>query len=156
LTGRTHADGIELETTGNITKHWQVLASTALMRPIIDKAAGTQANTAGKLPRNVPRYMNGLWTTYNWKCHGNWTLGIGLNGMGKRYADSSNHNWVSGYQVMDAMLAYELKNYAIKLNMFNLLGAKYYSALGSTTTPALAYGVPGSSRSFQISISLKR
>jgi catecholate siderophore receptor len=154
LTGRTHADGIELEASGNITKHWQVLASTALMRPIIDKAAGTQANTEGKLPRNVPRYMNGLWSTYTWKYHGNWTLGVGLNGMGKRYADNSNHNWVSGYQVMDAMLMYELKNYALKFNMFNLLGAKYYSALGSTSTSA--YAVPGTSRSFQIALSLKR
>jgi len=154
LTGRTHADGIELETSGNITKHWQILASTALMRPLIDKAAGTQANTQGKIPRNVPRYMNGLWTTYNWKFHGNWTLGVGLNGMGKRYSDNSNHNWVSGYQVMDAMLTYELKNCAIKLNMFNLLGAKYYSGLGSTSTSA--YAVPGTSRSFQIALSLKR
>lgn len=154
LTGQTHTDGIELEASGNITKHWQILASTALMRPLIDKAAGTQANTQGKLPRNVPRYMNGLWTTYNWKYHGGWTLGIGLNGMGKRFADNANNNWVSGYQVMDAMLTYEKKNYAIKLNMFNLLGTKYYSALGQNAPSA--YAVPGTSRAFQIAVSIKR
>jgi len=154
LTGRTHADGIELETSGRITKNWQILASTALMKPLIDKATGNQATSDGKLPRNAPRYMNGLWTTYSWKYRGNWTLGVGLNGMGKRYADNPNHNWVSGYQVMDAMLTYELKNYAIKLNMFNLLGTRYYSALNSTST--FAYAVPGTSRAIQLSLSIKR
>lgn len=149
LTGQTHTDGIELEAAGNLTKHWQIFASTALMHPLIDKAAFAQAATQGKLPNNVPKYMNGLWTTYSWKFHGGWMLGVGLDGMGRRFANTTNTNWVPAYQRLDAMLVYELKRCSIKLNMYNMLNAKYYDGLSGD------HVVPGTSRTFQLSLGLK-
>jgi catecholate siderophore receptor len=150
LTGQRHTDGVEFEAAGRLTKNWELFSSMALMRSNVDKASAQQANSQDKRPVNTPNYTYGLWTTYKFKFHGKWKVGVGLEGVGKRFANADNSNAVPGYQRLDAMVEYELDRYSLKLNAFNLLNAKYYEGVYT------GHVVPGTSRAIQISLGMKR
>lgn len=147
LSGRRHTEGIEIEAAGRITPKWQVFGSMALMRSNIDEAAGTQATTLNNKPINTPVYTYGLWTTYKFLKH--WTMGLGIDAVGSRYANISNTNSLPSYTRIDSMLEYERKSYAVKLNVFNVFNTKYYEGVYSGHT------VPGTSVTAQLTMSVK-
>ena len=147
LSGKRHTNGIELEANGRITDKWDIFASTALMRGKIDEASGQQANTKGMIPINTPKYTYSLWSTY--KLMPNFKLGAGIEGVGKRYGNATNTNYVPSYNRVDAMAEYSLKNYSIKANIFNLMNKKYYESVYS------GHAVAGTSRAFQVTLSAK-
>ncbi|MCX7893499.1 MAG: TonB-dependent siderophore receptor [Burkholderiales bacterium] len=147
LSGKRHTDGIEIQAAGRLTPNWEVFAGGALMRAKIDQASGQQANTQGMVPINTPSYTYNVWTTY--RLPEGWRVGGGFYGVGDRYANATNTNVVPGYTRWDAMLAYEQRFYALRLNLLNLFNARYYEGVYQGHT------VPGTLRAVQLTLELR-
>lgn len=161
LTKKRRTNGIELEAAGRITDDWEIFAGLALMDAEILKVAENVDPTTGivtpadprfegKRPRNTPPYTLNVWTTY--KLGGGWKIGGGVEAKGERYgyspasaaiptlaAGNSFHpNTAPAYARWDAMVAYEQKDWAVRLNVRNLLDDIWYDAIydnGSFTIP---------------------
>lgn len=120
------------------------------MRSNIDEAKFDQANTLGNRPANTPNYMFNLWSTYTFNfLHGTWKIGGGIDGVGQRAANTTNLNEVAGYHRVDALVEYSIKNYALRLNLFNLLNNKYFESIYG------GHAVPGSLRSGMLTLNVK-
>lgn len=164
LTRKRRTDGLELEAAGRITDAWEVFSGLALMDARILKVAeNINATTGvitygnpeyeGKRARNTPRYTFNLWTTY--KLGGGWKVGGGVEAKGDREVvnpsgagavptlNGKYHpNTAPAYTRWDAMLAYEQKSWAVRLNVKNLFDKLYYDA----TYDNGAFTVPGTRR----------
>ncbi len=153
LTKKRRTDGIELEAAGRITDKWEVFSGLALMDSRIREVAEnvnattgviTKANAGyeGQRSRNTPPYTFNLWTTY--KLPYGWKVGGGVEAKGERYgynpsgagaiptlAGSSKFhpNTAPAYQRWDAMVAYEQKKWALRLNVQNVFDTVYYDAI---------------------------
>lgn len=114
---------------------------------------------AGQQARNTPDATLNLWATYSLMDH--WKVGAGVEAKGERYGyvpsalrgtgqgqteaagavfstGSFDPNRLPGYARVDAMVAYEEKKWALRLNIKNLLDKTYYDALydnGGFSTP---------------------
>jgi catecholate siderophore receptor len=147
LSGKRHTDGLEIEVAGRITPRWEVFGSVALMKARIDTASGQQADTQGNRPLNTPPYTANLWTTYRFD--GGWRLGGGAQGTGARYASNADTNLAPRYLRWDAMLAYEQKDYTVRLNVLNLFDKDYYEGVYA------GHVVPGTPRIVQVTAEYK-
>jgi catecholate siderophore receptor len=162
LTKKRRTNGIELEAAGRITPNWEVFTGLALMdSEILEVAENINATTGaitvanagyeGQRARNTPEYTFNLWTTY--KLGGGWKIGGGVEVKGDRYGYSPSGsgavptlpgstefhpNTAPSYDRWDAMVAYEQKSWAARLNVKNLFDEVYYDSLydnGSFTVP---------------------
>nr|WP_294839973.1 TonB-dependent receptor [uncultured Methylotenera sp.] len=181
LTKKRRTNGLEFETAGHLTDNWEVFAGIALMDAKIIKAAinndGTDAGTAldvadprfeGQRARNTPTATFNLWTTYSFL--GNWKVGGGVEAKGERQgyvpsqqaantnasggvfsSGSFRPNIVPGYARVDAMLAYEEKKWAVRLNVKNLLNKVYYGDVYDNG----AFLTPGNSRTAILTTEIK-
>lgn len=158
LSKERHTDGIELEVAGRITNNWEVFAGVALMDPEVDKVADGKSDiVVGEKPSNSTDYTFNLWSTY--QLGGGWKIGGGIEGKGDRavysYPNTGatvfNPNVAPGYIRYDGMVSYVQKNYAIQLNVKNLLNTTYYESAyinGGFTTP-------GQGRTAQVTLDYK-
>jgi catecholate siderophore receptor len=162
LTKKRRTDGIELEAAGRINEQWDIFTGLALMdAEILEVAeninattgAVTSANPAlkGQRARNTPPYTFNLWTTY--KLGGGWKVGGGVEAKGDRYGyqpssaaaiptlpgETDFHpNTAPAYERYDAMVAYEQRKWAVRLNVQNLTNKLYYDSIydnGGFTVP---------------------
>lgn len=167
LTKKRRTDGLELEAAGRVTDDWEVFAGLALMDATILEVAQNYSGGVltsadprykGQRARNTPDYTFNLWTTYKL---GPWKIGGGVEAKGDRYAyvpSSSNAsqfptatggsatasasefhpNTAPAYVRWDAMVAYEQKKWAVRLNIQNLFDELYYDSVydnGGFTLP---------------------
>ena len=173
LTKKRRTDGLEFELAGRITDNWEVFSGLAFMdAKILEVAENVNATTglitsadpryAGQRARNTAKATFNVWTTY--KFAGNWKIGTGLEAKGDRYgynpsstvatqfADGSfKPNVLPGYARLDAMLAYEAKTWAVRLNVKNLLDKTYYDSLYDNG----GFSVPGNRRTAIITTEYK-
>jgi catecholate siderophore receptor len=147
LSGQRHTNGVEIEAAGRITANWEVFAGAAYLRANIDKATGQQATTLGKTPINTPAYTVSLWNVY--KFTPQWRTGLGLEAVGRRYANATNTNEVPAYTRVDGMISYEFGQAAIKLNLLNALNKKIYEGVYQ------GHVIPGATRTMQVSFEYK-
>ena len=147
LAGKRHTDGIELEAAGRILPQWEVFSGLALMKSEIDAATGAQSDTLGKKPINTPSYTFNVWTTY--RLGGGWKVGTGLEGVGNRYANTTNTVLVPRYTRWDALVAYEQSRYELKLNVLNLANRDYYEGVYQ------GHVIPGVKRTLLLTAKLK-
>ncbi len=160
LTRKRRTDGLEFELAGRINPKWEVFSGVAFMNAkILQQAANVSATTGaitysdpafvGQRARNTPDYTLNLWTTY--KLDDKWKVGGGLEAKGDRYGysptgaiptlpgDQAFHpNTAPAYVRWDAMVAYELRKYTVRLNVQNLLNTTYYDSIydnGGFTVP---------------------
>lgn len=172
LTRKRRTDGIELEAAGRINEHWEIFSGVALMdAKILEVAQNVNATTgvitsanpeyAGKRARNTPRYTFNLWTTYT---TGPWKYGGGVEAKGDREAfnpsgagavptlNGAYHpNTAPAYARWDAMIAYEQKKWALRLNIKNLFDKLYYDAVYDNG----AFTVPGTRRTVILTTELR-
>ncbi len=173
LTNKRRTDGIELEAAGRINSRWEVFSGLALMdAKILEVAQNVNATTGaitsanpeytGKRARNTPRYTFNLWTTY--RIEGPWKIGGGVEAKGDREAfnpsgagavptlNGAYHpNTAPAYTRWDAMLAYEQRKWAIRLNMKNLFDRLYYDSVYDNG----AFTVPGTRRAVILTTELR-
>ncbi|SNT00742.1 catecholate siderophore receptor [Noviherbaspirillum humi] len=146
LSAKRHTDGIELEGVGRINAKWDVFSNVAFMNAKVDEGSSS-AGSFGKIPINTPKYTYSLWTTY--KPAPGWKVGGGLEGVGARWANSTNTNEVPSYQRVDALVEYAAKKYSLKLNVFNLLNKTYYEGVYA------GHVLPGTPRALQLTLGTK-
>lgn len=162
LTRKRRTDGLELEVAGRISDKWEVFSGIALMNSRILKVAEnvnattgviTAANPGyeGQRSRNTPPFTFNLWSTYQLPY--GWKVGGGVEAKGERYGynpsgagavptlpgNAEFHpNTAPAYARVDAMVAYEQKNWGARLNVQNLFDKVYYDAIydnGGFTVP---------------------
>lgn len=142
LTNKRRTDGVEVEVAGRITPKWEMFAGMALMDPrITEVATGADPRWQGQIARNAPTYTYNMWSTYKFMPH--WKAGLGFDAKGDRYAynpSSSNAsssftngqfdpNLAPAYVRWDGMVSYEQKNYAVRLNVYNLTNVDWYESI---------------------------
>lgn len=174
LTKKRRTDGLEFELSGYVAENWEVFAGLAFMDAhILAVAENVNATTGaitvadarlkGQRARNTPPVTFNLWTTYAFM--GNWKFGGGFEAKGERFgyqpsavnADSVftngrfDPNKLPGYVRVDAMLAYEVKQWAVRLNIKNLLDKTYYDSIYDNG----GFTVPGNSRTAVVTTEFK-
>ncbi|MDP1766370.1 MAG: TonB-dependent receptor [Methylotenera sp.] len=174
LTKKRRTDGLEFELSGYVAENWEVFAGLAFMdAKILEVAENINATTGaityadarfeGKRARNTPAATFNLWTTYSFL--GNWKIGGGIEAKGERigYVPSAasaasvytngqfDPNKLPGYARLDAMLEYEAKQWAVRLNVKNLLDKTYYDAIYDNG----GFSVPGNSRTAIVTTEFK-
>lgn len=156
LSKKRHTDGLELEAAGRISDDWDIFSGIALMDPEVDEVApGKSSVYIGHRPPNATDYTFNLWTTY--KLGGGWKIGGGCEGKGERAvysygtATTFDPNKVPSYIRYDGMISYTQKEYALQLNIKNLLDTTYYDAAYING----GFVVPGIGRSVQITLDYK-
>ena len=155
LTRKRRTDGLELEAAGRISPNWELFAGVSLMdAEILEVAPETDPAFEGQRPRNTPKLTFNLWSTY--ALGGGWKIGGGVEAKSDRYAyvpnaaDASNNfidgkfspNTAPGYARWDAMLAYEQKSWAARLNVKNVFDRVYYDAVYDQG----GFAIPGTGR----------
>ncbi|MEY4516100.1 MAG: hypothetical protein RL180_446, partial [Pseudomonadota bacterium] len=146
LDGRAGVRGVELEVNGRVTNAWQVLASTAFMDSEIKKTNAITTVTAANGSKTIVRHQGNelannpsssasLWNLYNLTPE--WQLGGGAFYMSKRYANDANTLSVPSYVRVDATVAYQQKDYDVRLNLKNLTDETIYEEVsGGRAVPA--------------------
>ncbi len=173
LTKKRRTDGVEFELAGRINEDWEVFSGLAFMdAKILAVAENINANTGlitsadpryvGQHARNTAKATFNVWTTYKLSSH--WKLGGGLEAKGDRYGYNPSTtlatqfvngefqpNVLPGYMRLDAMLTYEEKKWAVRLNVKNLLDKTYYDALYDNGS----FSVPGNRRTVIVTTEYK-
>jgi catecholate siderophore receptor len=173
LTKKRRTDGFELEAAGRITDRWEIFSGLALMDArILEVAQNVNATTGvitsgnpeyvGKRARNTPRYTFNLWSTY--RIFDAWKIGGGVEVKGDRQAVNPSGagavptlngayqpNTAPSYARWDTMVAYEQKQWALRLNVKNLFDKLYYDAVYDNGT----FTVPGTRRTAMLTTELK-
>ncbi len=173
LTKKRRTTGLELEAAGRINSQWEVFSGLALMNAKILEVAQnvnpttgvlTSANPAyaGQRARNTPRYTFNLWTTY--QLANRWKIGGGVEAKGEREAFNPSGagpaptlggvyqpNAAPSYARWDAMVAYEQKHWALRLNLKNVFDKLYYDAVYDNG----GFAVPGPRRTAILSVERK-
>lgn len=123
-TGEVRSQGFELEAKGEVAKNFNLIANYAWV-----DAEVTQSNRpgeAGASPAYVPKHSASVWGKY---ALGDWELGAGLRHVRDiagdvRQADGSQP-MDDNYTVLDALIAYQFKDWRAALNASNLFDNRY-------------------------------
>lgn len=164
LTRKRRTNGLELEAAGRINEHWEVFSGIAYLdAKILQVAENINATTgvitlgnrayAGQRARNTPRFTLNLWTSYQLDSH--WKIAGGVEAKGNRLAFNPSSaapaptlsgvyqpNTAPAYAKWDALVSYEEKKWAIRLNVKNIFNKLYYDAVYDNG----AFTVPGNRR----------
>ena len=143
--GTIRVQGLRLGAAGKLTRRLSVFGGySRLDARIVDAVA---PETQGKVPLNTAQDSATLWTTYD-VGHGV-EVGGGAIYLGKRYLNNTDTVSVPGYTRWDATLAWRRRRHELRLNVFNLTGARSYDALIPSDG---GRAVPGSGRTAMISL----
>lgn len=129
--GEARSRGVELDVSGQLTKHLSIIASYAYLDAKITHNPVNQGNT---LP-NAPKNSGNLWAKYDF---GNgFSLGGGITAVGERQGDMDNSFQLESYIRADAMASYRFKmgdaHMTAQINVNNLFDEDYYDGSGGTS-----------------------
>jgi len=141
--GRARSSGVELDVTGQIGRHWNVIASYAYLDARITEDPKYDGNRLW----NVAQHTAALSAVYDFgQILGadRFRLGGGIHYVGNRPGDSANSFWLPAYTLFDAFATYETRvggqKVRFQLNVKNLFNRVYYP---SAVQPlAVAVGNP--------------
>ena len=173
LTKKRRTDGIEFEVVGKLTSKWEIFSGLTFMdAKILEVAENVNATTGaitfgnpgyvGRRARNTPRYTFNLWSTYNLSAA--WKIGGGVEVKGDRQGFNPSGagavptlnggyypNTAPAYERYDAMVTYEQKTWALRLNIKNLFDKVYFDSLYDNG----GFTVPGTRRTVIMTAQLK-
>lgn len=141
--------GVELGVTGSITHAWTVMAAYSYLDGEV-RSGSNKGNTAQQVPEN----NFSLWSTYQISKLMNLGPGVTTVGAGVIYSDdyytsSANTALVPSSFSLDALVSYEIDDWRLALNGYNLTDELNYSASQSSRA------VLGPGRSFVMSVGKK-
>lgn len=129
--GEARSRGIEIDLSGALTQHIEVLGSYAYTdTEVLKDFYGLQGNTLD----NVPRHAGSLWLTYDVDGikRSGWIVGAGVTAMGDRFGDAENTFVLPAYARVDAMAGYEwdvgATHMALQINVKNVFDTEYYES----------------------------
>lgn len=129
--GEARSRGIEVDFSGQLTRHFEVLGSYAYTdAEVLIDFFGLQ----GKRLDNVPEHAGSLWLTYDFDGEKKlgWVVGAGVTALGDRFGDAENTFILPGYARLDAMAGYEwdlgATHMALQLNVKNIFDTEYYES----------------------------
>lgn len=134
--GLVRSRGIEVDVAGQLTEHWQMIASYGLT----DAKVLEDPDYAGNSLPNVARNTGSLSLAYDFgEVNGRGDtlkMGGGVRAVGKRAGINNNSYYLPGYAIFDAFAAYTMKferPMTLQVNLKNLFDKTYYtSSIGST------------------------
>jgi catecholate siderophore receptor len=115
--------GIELGVIGAVTESWSITANYAFLDS--ETTESTNAAELGQRVPNVPEHSAALWTTYAPIPY--LTLGLGATYSGKVYLNSTNLAFAPETFGVDALIAYQFRQWRLQLNATNLFDRLNYA-----------------------------
>nr|WP_315235063.1 TonB-dependent siderophore receptor [uncultured Albidiferax sp.] len=149
LSGKRHAQGIDLDFTGRITPQWEVFGSYAWI-PVARIDVGAQgAEGQGQRPSLTPKYSGTVWTTY--QITPQIRVGAGLNFKGEQTPNRNPGFSSPSYVTADLLAEYTVieDKFTVKANVTNVTNKLYGDALYT------AFYVPGAGRTMQVTAKYK-
>lgn len=151
LSGKRHAVGFEIDTTGRLTDKWEIYGSYMWMpTAIIDVAAPTAqaGERQGERPALTPVHSGTVWSTY--QLTPQLRVGAGINFRSEQ-APNRNPGWLApGYATIDLMSEYKFnERYTLKGNVSNVANKLYADSLYT------GHYVPGAGRTAQVTLNVK-
>ncbi|WP_455918039.1 TonB-dependent siderophore receptor [Pseudomonas cerasi] len=148
-TGKTRAQGIEAEVSGELLERLQVFGGytytqTKTLKNIDSAVEGGVSNSY------VPRHMLRMWGDYQLDgALSKWSVGTGVNAQSSNYRVQGIKLEQAGYAVWSARLAYRVDDtWTVALNGNNVFDKHYYQTVG-TAAWGNFYGEP---RNFTLSV----
>ena len=147
LSGKRHAQGMELDFAGRLTPQWELFASYAyIWQARIDKSA--TASEVGTDPGLTPEHSGSVWTTY--RVLPALRLGLGVNGRSKQSPVGNAAVTAPAYVTTDLMAEYTFsERVTAKLNVNNVTDELYADQLYR------GHYLPGAARNVQLTITSK-
>ena len=127
LSGKRHAQGLELELAGQLSADWEVFASYAwTWTARIDRS--TTAAEVGTNPGLTPRHSGSIWTTYQWTPQ--WQVGGGVNARSGQSPVGNASVRAPGYASVDLMVEFAARHdLTYKLSVTNVFDRLYADQL---------------------------
>lgn len=145
--------GFEIGASGQITPEWTILAAYTYLDPEV-RQGFTDGRKDNRLKGNqisfVPKHAASAWTTYDLsglfmpKDLGRILVGTGLTYRNEVYLNTANTSRVPHSFTWDGLVSYELANYRLALNVYNLTDELNYDQLWGNRA------VPSAGRSFVV------
>ena len=124
LSGKRHAEGMELDFAGKLSSDWELFASYALTwKATIDQSV--TASEIGTNPGLTPRHSGSVWTTY--RVLPALRLGMGVNARSKQSPVGNAAAKAPGFATADLMAEYTVnEKLSFKVNVNNVAD-KFYA-----------------------------
>lgn len=134
-TDEVRVRGIELEGTARLWDRLNVTGALSFQDPEVSESQNPAQ--IGKLPYTVPKNQQSLFLSYDMplpgNVEGNLVVGGGVRRIGKTAGDTLNTFYVPSYTLVDAFLRYDIGNYRLQVNAYNLGDKKYVAGCNSTS-----------------------
>lgn len=134
-TGKQRVQGVEINTTGNLTPNWNVTLGYTHQNTSVEKGSAVTADGSDTLSY-TPKQAFTSWTTY--KLPFGLTVGGGIRYTGGLHRGTDNvlNNtpaFTKSYTVYDAVASYDVNdNFSLRLNGYNLFDKEYVAAINKS------------------------
>jgi len=148
--GEEEAKGVEVDVTGQIAPHWDVVMAYAYNDATITRSGKTEEDLVGIQKPNAPKQQGSIWTKYTIPSGPVKGLGIGAGGnfVTERNLSLSKTQTLPGYALLNAALYYKVNKVQVQFNMNNLTNKTYW--VGGYDYLRL---FPGAPRNWQATVS---
>ena len=158
--GKKELKGVEVGFSGKLSNAWQVFGGYTWLDAILEDNGYANVGSRnepvlvlspynGNVFPTTPEHSASLWTSYAFSK--DFSAGIGMNYVGRVYANVNNTKFAPSYTRVDAMASYALnKSVSLQLNIQNLGDKLYYDRLSSPH-----YAGVGPGRSASLTANLK-
>ncbi|UEM01850.1 TonB-dependent siderophore receptor [Skermanella rosea] len=121
--------GVEGSISGRLTSAWNVYANYAYLSGEVTESR-TNPDVVGNDAANVPRHNANLWTSYDFDTGlpGVVTVGGGIQYASEYWSDSANTARIPDTFTLDAVVSYEIANFSVALNGYNLSDHRNYTS----------------------------
>ncbi|MBP3060959.1 iron complex outermembrane recepter protein [Ectopseudomonas chengduensis] len=151
--GKVGSRGVELDISGRLSEHWELLGSYAYTDTEILDDPSNEGNELVNAARNV----GSLYLVHHLHLPqelGQWKLGGGARYVGERAGDNANTFWLDSYTVADAFVTWDSQllgeKTRLQLNVRNLFNERYYPSSGGNLRVAV-----GEPRELRLSASVE-
>lgn len=129
LSGKRHAQGIDVDITGRITADWEIFGNFTWMPTALIDIAAEGAEGQGARPSLTPRYSGSLWTTY--KLNPQWRVGGGVNARSGQQPNRNPGFYAPKFIIANLMAEYTVVEDALllRLNVDNVANKLYADTL---------------------------
>jgi iron complex outermembrane receptor protein len=135
LGGRSEYRGLELSASGEIGRHWALVASALWLDAEIVRVGDANADELGNTPENTPKQTASLFAEYRVPQVAGWAVNGGLYYVGKRMVNNLNQAELGSYTTLSLGSRYQTRwdgrRVTLQANVDNLADRDYWSSAGN-------------------------